>query len=141
MERKKRRRNVSAFLSAAIKAGRCPTVSNSTRCERECETDADCTGEWKCCDNGCGTSCLEPALEQPITTPSLRVTPPVTPQYGAEPVRIEQPEESHVSAEEGNYVTLKCVATGYPAPVVTWRKDTTLVSPRTFRSAMLMEGA
>lgn len=74
-------------------------------------------------------------MEQAITTPSLYVTPPppppppVTPQYGGEPVRIEQPEQSRVSGEEGSYVTLKCVATGHPAPVVTWRKDTTLVSP------------
>lgn len=81
-------------------------------------------------------------MEQAITTPSLYVTPPVTPQYGGEPVRIEQPEQSRVSGEEGGYVTLKCVATGYPAPVVTWRKDTTLVSPsRTLRSGMWEEEA
>ncbi|XP_035723305.1 papilin-like isoform X5 [Vespa mandarinia] len=126
---------------STIKSGRCPTVSNSTRCERECETDADCTGEWKCCDNGCGTSCLEPALEQAITTPSLFVTPPVTPQYGGEPVRIEQPEQSHVTGEEGSYITLKCVATGYPVPIITWRKDTTLIGTTEKRRRILADGS
>lgn len=111
----------------AMKYGKCPVVSNSTRCEQECRTDADCIGDYKCCDNGCGTSCLEPASEDSVTAypPANNVT---APQYGAEPAAIQQPENPRVSGEEGGYVTFKCVATGYPKPTITWRKDTTLVN-------------
>lgn len=58
------------------------------------------------------------------TTLRPTVTPP---QYGGEPAMIQQPEEPRVSAQEGGYVTLKCVALGTPRPIITWRKDTTLV--------------
>lgn len=33
-----------------------------SNCVNECKTDADCDGTAKCCFNGCGTSCVEPAL-------------------------------------------------------------------------------
>ncbi|XP_019882164.2 papilin isoform X4 [Camponotus floridanus] len=121
-----------------IKPGRCPIVSNSTRCEQECVTDADCPGEWKCCDSGCGTSCLEPAPEEPLTTTSPTVTPP---QYGGEPAMIQQPDEPHVSAQEGGYITLKCVALGTPRPIITWRKDTTLIGPSETRRRILLDGS
>jgi len=111
---------------AVVKSGRCPKVSNSTRCEQECVTDADCPGEWKCCNSGCGTSCLEPAPEEVSTTTSRPTVIP--PQYGGEPAMIQQPEEPHVSVQEGGYVTLKCIALGTPRPIITWRKDTTLVN-------------
>lgn len=108
-----------------MKSGRCPSVSNSTRCEQECLTDADCSGDMKCCNNGCGASCLEPAAEEVISTsPRSFVT---VPAVGAEPASIKQPEEPKVSAQEGSYVTLKCITLGNPRPKVTWRKGTTLV--------------
>lgn len=108
-----------------MKPGRCPSVSNSTRCEQECLTDADCSGDMKCCNNGCGASCIEPATEEIIlTSPRSFVTPPVV---GAEPASIKQPEEPKVSAQEGSYVTLKCITLGNPRPMITWRKSTTLV--------------
>ena len=110
----------------AVKVGRCPTVSNSTRCEQECSTDADCAGERKCCNNGCGTSCLEPASEEPFTTPApvVNVSAPI---YGAEPAAIQRVEEPKLTAEEGFYVTMRCDATGNPRPTITWRKETELV--------------
>lgn len=108
-----------------MKPGRCPNVSNSTRCEQECLTDADCSGDMKCCNNGCGASCIEPATEEIISTsPRSFVTPPVV---GAEPASIKQPDEPKVSAQEGSYVTLKCITLGNPRPMITWRKSTTLV--------------
>ncbi|CAL1675129.1 unnamed protein product [Lasius platythorax] len=122
-----------------VKPGRCSRVSNSTRCEQECVTDADCPGETKCCDNGCGTSCLEPAPEEPLTTTSRpTVTPP---QYGGEPAMIKQSDEPRVSAQEGDYVTLKCVALGTPKPIITWRKDTTLIGPSEKRRRILLDGS
>lgn len=109
----------------AVNPGRCPTVSNSTRCEQECLTDADCSNDRKCCDNGCGTSCLDPASEEPYTAiPIVNITAPT---YGAEPAAIEQPDDPQVSAEEGFFVTMKCIATGSPKPTISWRKDTELV--------------
>lgn len=115
------------MVYSVTKPGRCPTVSYSTRCEKECETDAECPGEHKCCDNGCGTSCLEPASEEPLVTspPTYNLT---APPYGAEPAAIQQPTEPHVSGEEGGYVSMKCIATGNPTPIITWRKDATVVS-------------
>ncbi|KAL6256089.1 hypothetical protein P5V15_013324, partial [Pogonomyrmex californicus] len=122
-----------------VKIGRCPRVSNSTRCEQECVTDADCPGEWKCCSSGCGTSCLEPAPEELLTTtPRFIVTQP---QYGGEPATIQQPEEPRISAQEGGYVTLKCVALGIPKPTITWRKDTTLIGPSEKRRRILLDGS
>ncbi|RLU15132.1 hypothetical protein DMN91_013019 [Ooceraea biroi] len=127
-----------SVCQSITKPGHCPRVSNSTRCEQECVTDADCPGESKCCDSGCGTSCLEPAPEEPPATTLRPVTPP---QYGGEPAAIQQPEEPRVSAQEGGYVTLKCVALGTPRPTITWRKDTTLIGPSEKRRRILLDGS
>ncbi|XP_015589222.1 papilin isoform X3 [Cephus cinctus] len=125
---------------STTKPGRCPNVSNSTRCEQECTSDADCAGESKCCNNGCGTSCLEPAPEEPLTTP-----PPVIavtlPQYGAEPAYIQQPEESELTAEEGSFVTMKCVAIGNPKPTISWRKDTVVIKDSEKRRRIMSDGS
>lgn len=119
-------KTIIIVISTATKPGRCPHVSNSTRCEQECGTDADCTGEWKCCNNGCGTSCLEPAPSgQAVTYAS--VYNETAPQYGGEPAAIVQPEQSEVTGEEGGYVSMKCIATGNPRPIITWKKDTIVV--------------
>lgn len=110
---------------AVTKVGSCPVVSNSTRCEEECRDDADCPDERKCCNNGCGTSCLEPHQEQPEPTPAPYVT---LPPYGGEPAAIQEPEEPQVTGEEGGMVVMRCIATGSPKPIITWRKDSQIVS-------------
>lgn len=115
------------FLFIATKPGRCPVVSNSTRCEQECESDADCSRDWKCCSNGCGTSCLEPAPEQPVHTPQPQAYNVTVRHYGTAPAVIIPPEEPHVTGEEGGYVSMKCIATGDPKPVITWKKDALVV--------------
>ncbi|XP_055350538.1 perlwapin-like [Paramacrobiotus metropolitanus] len=44
------------------KPGTCPSVSLSTgTCVIECASDAGCYGSTKCCSNGCGRVCLNPA--------------------------------------------------------------------------------
>lgn len=35
-------------------------MANSSRCDRECESDADCRGDKKCCAAGCGLNCVPP---------------------------------------------------------------------------------
>ncbi|XP_034936854.1 papilin isoform X2 [Chelonus insularis] len=126
-----------AVCRTTTKPGQCPQVSNSTRCERECSSDADCPQDWKCCDNGCGTSCLEPALEQPPPVPVHNIT---APPHGAEPAAIQQPEQPHVSGEEGGYVQMKCIATGNPKPVLTWKKDATVINVSEPRRRILSDG-
>lgn len=58
---------------SADKPGVCPVLGNSSRCDRECNSDADCRGDKKCCAAGCGLSCVAP-LED-ITEAPERVYP------------------------------------------------------------------
>lgn len=41
---------------------------------------------------------------------------------------IDQSVESDIVAEEGHYATLRCIAYGYPKPVINWQKGATIVS-------------
>jgi hypothetical protein len=56
------------------KEGQCPSIQRrGSNCEEECQSDANCQGDHKCCFNGCGRSCLAPATsydEQTTTTPA-----------------------------------------------------------------------
>ncbi|KAK9405057.1 waprin-Phi1-like [Crotalus adamanteus] len=54
------RQNTTA---AAEKAGICPQAELETpngNCTEECQSDASCEGNQKCCQTGCGTSCQIP---------------------------------------------------------------------------------
>ena len=44
------------------KPGFCPAVESDQlgTCEEECSNDDDCTGNQKCCSNGCGHVCTTP---------------------------------------------------------------------------------
>ena len=44
------------------KVGECPSVRNDTVgiCLQNCTYDKECTGNQKCCSNGCGHVCVEP---------------------------------------------------------------------------------
>ncbi|CAK9814021.1 Ppn [Anthophora quadrimaculata] len=124
---------------SVTKPGRCPSVSNTSRCEQECLTDADCTGEMKCCNTACGASCLEPAVEEITSTPAR---PWITSSSdGLEPAQISKPEEPEVEAQEGGYATLKCIARGNPKPTITWRKGTILIGESESRRRILFDGS
>lgn len=40
--------------------------------------------------------------------------------FPASPPQFYNASESNVESEEGNFVTLKCIAIGYPIPIYTW---------------------
>jgi hypothetical protein len=65
-----------SFDFVANKPGQCPrfAVTDGT-CNQECLSDADCTGDTKCCFNGCVSSCLNPVLAENITTEAPHLPP------------------------------------------------------------------
>ncbi|XP_034239314.1 papilin isoform X2 [Thrips palmi] len=118
------------------KPGECPAVS-SRSCSTDCYSDADCSGEAKCCYNGCGQSCVHPASDAaPLSTAP---PPPQRPYEEASPqVQVAEPQ---VTASEGGFATLRCIATGYPLPTVTWRKDSVTIESAGGRHKILTDGS
>lgn len=60
------------------KRGKCPETSGRTyQCENDCENDAGCYRDHKCCYNGCGYSCVAPIREdqEPAYSPPPLTTP------------------------------------------------------------------
>lgn len=60
-----------------------------------------------------------------------RSRPPTRPPYvGAGPPVLGEapPEELEKEAQEGGQAVLRCFATGFPPPTVTWMKDAVIVS-------------
>ena len=54
--------NFSLFYFTAEKPGYCPQVPPDQvgSCAEECPHDFNCTGDQKCCSNGCGHTCQDP---------------------------------------------------------------------------------
>lgn len=109
------------------KPGRCPSLGNNSRCDRECYNDADCRGENKCCVAGCGYICVLPA-ETSVTSAPEPAQPPIYYPGSQAPQLEDRPqEEIDVVQPEGDVATLRCFATGYPLPTVTWRRGQVIV--------------
>jgi len=55
---------IRLWLCVTAKPGQCPPVDPETLglCAEFCSSDADCTGNSKCCSNGCGHSCQTPGM-------------------------------------------------------------------------------
>jgi hypothetical protein len=51
------------------KPGSCPAPSDYGICIQDCDSDADCDGDQKCCSNGCGKVCLSPEHNKPGDCP------------------------------------------------------------------------
>lgn len=48
------------------KPGKCPPLSGEIfKCDRECDSDATCTADQKCCYNGCAYVCVDPVTDKP----------------------------------------------------------------------------
>ena len=51
--------HLTGDVSVNSKPGMCPHVSADTVgiCVEECSSDSQCSGDLKCCSNGCGHTC------------------------------------------------------------------------------------
>lgn len=102
------------------KPGQCPRIEQySARCDTtECHDDSDCRGEEKCCSAGCTHVCAHPVhhahTQPPRQHPNREIQAPVL---------DEVPEENlRPVAREGGVATLRCFATGFPPPTITWKR-------------------
>nr|CAD7403319.1 unnamed protein product [Timema cristinae] len=118
-----------AICRQVNKPGVCPRLTPITgNCIEECTTDADCVEDFKCCFNGCGSSCVHSlAPEAQILTTFPSTSQPTEAQTqtlarGEVPPSIVDTEPV-LTAEEGSQATLRCIATGSPTPSISWRKD------------------
>lgn len=102
-----------------IKPGQCPSnlERHGDTCENECLDDADCRGDHKCCAFGCSKICTLPEDEQ---------TESPTNNYpqAHRPTELENVPEVELRpvAREGGVATLRCFATGFPPPSITWKR-------------------
>ncbi|XP_041368506.1 neurogenic locus notch homolog protein 2-like [Gigantopelta aegis] len=50
---------------AVVKNGTCPNMQGMVGdCQQRCQTDSNCTGDMKCCSNGCGHVCMHPVVKR-----------------------------------------------------------------------------
>lgn len=111
------------------KSGQCPRLEQQTSsCEVECHDDADCRGDYKCCSAGCSNVCTAPIDERIRPTTQAPHHP-----EAREPALEEVPEEDlRPVGKEGDVATLRCFATGFPPPSITWRRGGLEVCQKNF---------
>lgn len=132
-----------AVCRESVKPGECPALGNSSSCGRECYSDADCHGEKKCCTAGCGSVCALPHVpdSRPAQPPHARPPPPEYHPDSFAPVLQElMPAEVNVQSSEGGFAVLRCFATGYPPPTVTWQRHGIVLNTNQGRFAISSDG-
>jgi len=117
------------------KSGICPKVKSTNDCNEECQTDGDCSGEQKCCFNGCGKSCMQAAKDPSIIDYEDDSVAPVNPD--APVVEVVQ---TPVIIPEGDVANLNVRVRGNPQPDVYWRKGRKTINPLTGRFRILPGG-
>lgn len=102
------------------KEGICPKVNRNeyADCEEECYTDGDCSGQQKCCYNGCGKSCMQSSEDPSMMDYDQETVTPVNPN-----APIVEVVDTPVFVPEGDIADLQVRVTGTPAPDVYWVKD------------------
>ncbi|XP_015037150.2 papilin isoform X5 [Drosophila pseudoobscura] len=121
------------------KPGVCPGLAaNASNCAQECYTDADCRGENKCCSDGCGYLCVQPA--RPTQRPSTRAPTVVYPGESRAALEPKQPQELDVQTSIGGIAVLRCFATGNPAPNITWSLKNVVIDTNQGRYVLTSTG-
>lgn len=106
------------------KAGHCPQNNlNSEVCKRDCDDDADCRGDYKCCVSGCSQICTAPEENLPVTSS------PHTQAINEEPVTAKIMLPKGRTFKIGGEIHLCCNTTGKPLPDVKWYKDNQELEP------------
>ena len=101
------------------KHGQCPRLEQqSSGCDIECHDDADCRGDYKCCSAGCSNVCHLPIDER--ARPTTRY--PVQQEIQAPGLKEVSDDDLRPVAKEGGVATLRCFATGFPPPSITWKR-------------------
>nr|CAD7588891.1 unnamed protein product [Timema genevievae] len=135
------------FLLPVNKPGSCPRLTPITgNCIEECTTDADCVEDFKCCFNGCGSSCVHSLAPEAQILTTLPSTSQPTEAQTQTMARGEVPPsivdtEPVLTAEEGSQATLRCIATGSPTPSISWRKDRLTITGSNGRTKILLDGS
>nr|CAD7197384.1 unnamed protein product [Timema douglasi] len=136
-----------AICRQVNKPGLCPRLTPITgNCIEECTTDADCVEDFKCCFNGCGSSCVHSLAPEAQILTTLPSTSQPTEAQTQTLARGEVPPsivdtEPVLTAEEGSQATLRCIATGSPTPSISWRKDRLTITGSNGRTKILLDGS
>ncbi|XP_013147767.1 PREDICTED: papilin isoform X2 [Papilio polytes] len=139
-----------ASCNVMNKTGSCPDAEDMPvldgSCRVECNDDADCRGEAKCCARGCSRHCFAPAAPTPAPAAIITATSatPLTTAYQPElphAPRADTATEPEVSATEGGKATLRCLFHGNPPPKITWSRGEITIDGTSDRYRLLSDGA
>ncbi|CAF4798136.1 unnamed protein product [Pieris macdunnoughi] len=125
----------------AIKAGSCPVteypITTESQCRRECNDDADCSSDHKCCEHGCSHLCLPPAAGL-LSTTTYSPESQTLPEAPRANLNETEPD---VRATEGGRATLRCLFHGNPPPKITWRRGEITITGDVDRYHLKSDGA